>query len=325
MNAVAEGASQILAFSIAGIRVRVSPGGPDVHIASSPSRQVFGCPAEEPVDVNISVGWLGAEVTPTKSSVEAGCRLVFDSGQLWRLFREGGGAWVFEFVSRRFGPRPYKVARFSPGFEEGLVLVLREATYDGLVDPLEYPLDELLWIHWLATCGSVELHASGVVDGDGDGQSRSGYIFVGQSGAGKTTTARLWAKDPRWQILSDDRTIVRRYDGQFQLHGTPWHGEGRFARPGSAWLKAIFWLVQAPRTELRPLSPAVAVGRLLSASFPPFHDAGALAATMKTLATLVESTPCYELRFAPDASAVNVVLEHFGDLQSAPHRRRVSA
>jgi hypothetical protein len=314
MNQPTSSASEVLAFSIAGIRIHLTASAHDVRLIATPARGIFSCSPRAPADIDVSVDWLSDQTDPADDVEKGGAELAFDSGQLWRLYREPRGGWTFHFASNRFGARPYKVARFSATFDRGSILVDRRAAYGGDVDPLEYPLDELLWIHWLATRGSVELHACGVVETGGtvaDEDGRAGYAFVGQSGAGKTTTAQLWAKDPGFEILTDDRTIVRRHDREFRLHGTPWHGEGRFARPGSARLRGTFLLVQARRTEIRAISPAIALARLMAASFPPFHDAASLAATTETMAALVENTPCFELRFTPDASVVEVVVDHF--------------
>ncbi|HXI59938.1 MAG TPA: hypothetical protein VNO55_27915, partial [Polyangia bacterium] len=243
------GPSVSLAYSIAGVRIRLRAAAPDVHLVATAARQTFACSPGPAAEIALSVGWMSDRADPVADLATNGAQLSFDSGHLWRLYREPTGDWIFHFRSNRFGARPYKVARLSPTFARGSVQVDRRAAYDGSVDALEYPLDELLWVHWLASRDAVELHACGVAQainqdrsGEGDEDRREGFVFVGQSGAGKTTTARLWSKDPRFEILSDDRTIVRRHQQELRMHGTPWHGEGRFARPGSARLKGVFLL-----------------------------------------------------------------------------------
>jgi hypothetical protein len=309
--------SKALAFSIAGVRVRLCSDAPDLPLTATSARTVFACSNEPPMDINLLIRWLPDEMQPAHDLSRRVATLVFDSGQLWRLYRDWRGDWTFHFASDHFGKRPYKVAQLSRDFSSGVVLVDRRASYHGQVDPLEYPLDELLWIHWLATRASIELHACGVVPA-GAGESGGGYVFVGQSGAGKTTTARQWARHPAFQVLSDDRIIVRRDQHGFSMHGTPWHGEGRFARPASAPLDGIFLLTQAAHTEVRRLSPAVGLSRLLAASFPVFHDHALLSATTDTVVAMVKTVPFYELRFTPDASVVTTVLDHVRRGDQAP-------
>src|SRR5262249_20236905 len=120
----------------------------------------------------------------------------------WRLFRRGDGS-IFTFVSPAFGPAPYKTALATgDGAVIEVALNPRSFAPGRTVDPLEYPLDELLVIHYLARERGLEVHACGVRDADG-----RGYLFAGQSGAGKSTIARLWLGEPAATILSDDRVI----------------------------------------------------------------------------------------------------------------------
>ena len=53
----------------------------------------------------------------------------------------------------------------------------------------QYPLDELLIMHRLTREKAIELHGSGIVRADGIGN-----LFIGHSGAGKSTTTRLWTE-----------------------------------------------------------------------------------------------------------------------------------
>jgi hypothetical protein len=72
-------------------------------------------------------------------------------------------------------------------------------------EPLEYPLDELLIMHRLTQEQAIELHGTGIVRGNGEAN-----LFIGHSGAGKSTTTRLWTAIEDVEVLSDDRIIVRR-------------------------------------------------------------------------------------------------------------------
>ena len=126
--------------------------------------------------------------------------------------------------------------------------------------------------------------------------------------AGKTTTARLWEHDAA-EILSDDRIVVRPHDGAWWTYGTPWHGEADICSPSRARLHRIFLLDQATCNAVNPLSPAVAVARMLSCTFPPFHDASGLSAIAGTLAAIADDVPVTRLSFVNDHSAVDFVRE----------------
>src|SRR5690349_20641886 len=136
--------------------------------------------------------------------------LLFDSGAVWKLF-DDGGAYRIDCFSEVFGEEPYKSARISRDLAE----VALRMRVRGL-DPLEFPLDEVLVNALLVHRRGVELHACGIID------RGRGLLFIGNSGHGKTTTARLWMREPV-EVVSDDRVIVRAENGGWTMYGTPWH------------------------------------------------------------------------------------------------------
>jgi hypothetical protein len=281
---------------VAGFTIRVSSADRDLPLAPAPASSSFlvgPAPASDNdvVDVAVEAGDCRAERT--------GLRL-FDSGGSWRLYRQADG-YRFDFVTQR-SPAPYKVAFFNPDFSIGRV-TLDRTFFAGAttIDPLEYPLDELLVISLLGRGRGVELHGCGVADGD------DGYLFVGQSGAGKTTTARLWLDDGAALVLSDDRIVVREDGDGLWMYGTPWHGEEEFASPASAPLTRIFFLAHGPGNALRPATGAAAAARLFTCCFPPFHDHAGLDFTLSLLGRILDRVPCFELTFVPDPGVVGFV------------------
>src|SRR5271169_6268074 len=82
--------------------------------------------------------------------------LVFDSRALWKLYRNAEG-FCFRLTTDFIGTRPYKQAIVAPDFKSGRIEMSREYFDAGEpVNPLEYPLDELLWIHRLSMGEGVE-------------------------------------------------------------------------------------------------------------------------------------------------------------------------
>ena len=260
------------------------------------------------------------------SALEAG-EAVFDSGGSWALHRESIG-WRFDFFAPLLGSAPYRVAWMDRDFSAGRVVIdgryLRDETR---VDPIHFPLAELVAIQRLARSGGVEFHACGIVDRRG-----RGALFVGQSGHGKTTTAKLWASREDVTILSDDRIIVRtsptaaavpplqmerdgaRIGGEVRMYGTPWHGDGMFAANLTAVPRAIFLLEHGSENEVVPISGAAAIAALFARCFPPFWDAESVEAVLATIERVVESVPCFWLRFLPDQSAVSTVERVLGEI-----------
>jgi hypothetical protein len=248
-------------------------------------------------DVKVNVSW--ADLTG-----ESGGERLFDSGSLWQLYQANEN-YHFRFCNGRADNIPYKVAQFNADFTAGEVF-LHKPFFDAgsALYPLEYPLDELVMMNLLARGRGVEVHSCGVVDRNG-----KGYLFVGQSGAGKTTSARLWEKEKGVSILSDDRIIVRKVEEKFWMYGTPWHGEAELAVASRAELTHIFFLRQGPRNSLEAQGVAESSARLLSCGFPTFHDACGLEFTLSFLEDLTSHVPAFELSFLPDASVVEFVRE----------------
>ena len=228
---------------------------------------------------------------------------VFDSGALWILFRDGP-EFIFDFTSPAFGPWPYKRLRADRDFRGAQLILSREALGNHRpVFPLEYPADELLITNYLSSGLGVEVHGCGLVDAE-----TGGHLFLGHSCAGKSTTTMLWKSARNPEILSDDRIILRLHDGELWMYGTPWHGEAAFAKAGKARISRIFILEHGEQDEITSLTRSRAVGELFARSFPPFHNAEALGRTIGFLHRVLDTVPCYQFGFVPNASAVRTIL-----------------
>ncbi len=231
----------------------------------------------------------------------------FDSGALWTLFCDGS-EFIFDFTSPAFGAYPYKRLRTSRDFRHAQLLLNRDAMANHRqVFPLEYPADELLITNYLSSGLGVEVHGCGLVDCE-----TGGHLFLGHSGAGKSTSTMLWKSLRNCQILSDDRIILRLRNGELWMYGTPWHGEAAFASAGESRINKIFILQHGKQNEIAELSRSQAIGELFARCFPTFHSAAGLGNTLDFLNKILEVAPCYEFRFVPEASAVQTVLDFHG-------------
>lgn len=269
----------------------------DMFVALDPEHERFLLPstANHACHFELDISWTHALELPSAQPS-------FSSGGLWSAYVTSTGT-QFYFCSPAAGTRPYKAAWFDPSFERGHVVLNRSSfPAEGAIYPLEYPLDELVMMHRLALGEGVEVHALGVADSDGNG-----YLFLGHSGAGKSTTARLWMDQPGVELLSDDRIIIRKHGEKFYMYGTPWHGDAGVASPASALLSAIYLLDQAPANELLPLAPSKAAAELFARAFVPHYLKSGIQFTLSFLDQLTRSVPCSVLRFTPTPSAVEAV------------------
>lgn len=279
-------------LEVAGVVINLVGGDPQPELVGAMSR--FGVP-ETSADVTIHTAWgeLGEETHGP---------LLFDSGSLWQLYAEESG-YRFRLAGVRPGQSTYKIARFNHDFTRGEVVCDSRRIPPGEpLYPLQYPLDELLLINLLALGRGIEFHACGVSDLEG-----KGYLFVGHSEAGKTTSARLWQRQRDALLLSDDRVIVREVDGKFWMYGTPWHGEEEISSPRKVELTHIFFLRHGQQNELAPLRRAEAAAELFSRSFPTFFSPEGLGFTLDFLDRLTASVACAELSFVPDEKVIDFV------------------
>jgi hypothetical protein len=286
-------------FCVGGVAVRLgSNRSDDVALATTlvPFQACSGAS-----DIDIHVEWVDS-----LSSV--GGNQIFDSGGAWRLYEAEGG-FRLDFHAPIFGERPYRRLLTDHRFSQ-VTLQMNEGSLAGtayVVAPLAYPSDELLIMHRLTQERAIELHGVGIVGPDG-----ASNLFVGHSGAGKSTMARLWTSLHDVEILSDDRIIVRDDATRIFMYGTPWHGEAHFALPQRAPLQRIFVLEHGQGNVLTRLTRSQMVAELFARSFVPFHRHEYVDSALSFLERVADSVPCYRYCFEPDERAVKKIL-HFHD------------
>jgi hypothetical protein len=285
-------------------------GGCKDDVALIPSLEPFWVDPST-ADISIGVEW----VVKLSKSVGREC---FDSETTWRLCEEAE-EFQFDLNVPVPGERPCKRLIVDSRFRRAK-LQLSEESFTGFpraVYPLDYPLDELLIMHRLTQESAIELHGVGIVGPDG-----ASNLFVGHSGAGKSTTARLWTSLHKVDILSDDRIIVREHPvtedsqhsdaTQIYMYGTPWHGEAHFALPQRAPLQRIFVLEHGHGNVLTRLTRSQMVAELFARAFVPFHRHEYVDHALAFLERVADTVPCYRYSFEPDERAVDKVL-HFHD------------
>lgn len=296
--------TQSFFLNIADIVIKVVTDDPGMKIQVDGRIRDFLMDKAQP-DVTVRVAWndfsKGIRGLPFEALAKEGNKL-FESGAVWQLYQENG-SYVFRFASSPQDTIPYKIARFDHEFTSGEIHLhrLRFEPNQPLY-PLEYPLDELLIGNLLVRGRGAEIHACGVIDLAGNG-----YLFAGHSGAGKSTTARLWRERGGITILSDDRIILRKSDGKVWMYGTPWHGDAGLASPARIPLTGIYFLEKGQKNELTQLKATGATARLFACSFPPFYSRQGLDFTLGFLEEVVRQTPCHELRFVPNEKVINFI------------------
>jgi hypothetical protein len=293
--------SQKILLSIADLVIEATPAAPGFSLQVGPAHARFLIARGEP---HLRLAYHYGRVP------EIAGNLMFDSGGPWKWYHRDS-ANIIAIALPDNSEAPFRVAVLDAQLSRGEVFI--QAGEQGAfgpetghhqrlpaLDPFQYPLDEVLLMHYLARGRGVLVHACGVaLDG-------RGLLFPGVSGAGKSTLAELW-KSTSALLLSDDRIIIRPGVPGFTMYGTPWHGDARTSSPEGAPLKKIFFLEQAHGNYAQEISPADAAARLLVRCFPPFYDKAAMTFVVDLISRLAEEVPCFELGFVPDASVIDFV------------------
>jgi len=171
-------------------------------------------------------------------------------------------------------------------------ILCRQKIEDGFFNGLRWALP------WVLKESSVWiLHSCSVVDEHGDG-----HLFVGHSGAGKTTIAKR--SHPRL-VLGDDMNGIRSVSNQIKVFSAAVGQNPKFCGPLDREfpLKNIFILQKSHKNEAFPLKKITALRNLL-ASTPVVdlihwesHDFQSL---WNDLKKVVQITPCYNLYNSKD-------------------------
>ena len=224
---------------------------------------------------------------------------IFDSGSTWSLFRDQG-KYVLQDSSFDSDSPPNQLVILESDFKSGDIYINYELDKNILSDPLGYPLNQVLMIILLSRCKGVMLHACGIDD------SGYGYLFLGNSGHGKSTIARLWSENQA-TVLNDDRIIVREKNGELLMYGTPWPGDFKELSAKGLPIRKLFFLRHGEKNSAVPKNSAEAVLMLLTRCFPPIWDKKGMKYTMDLCHRIVQNIPCYEFSFEPDRKTVDFV------------------
>ena len=163
----------------------------------------------------------------------------------------------------------------------------------------------LLYAFATADLKTLEMHASVVVK-DGFGQ-----LFLGHSGTGKSTHARLWQEAyPDAWLLNDDNPVVRvMSDGEVRVYGSPWSGKTPCYKQAYAPVCGIVKLSQAPQNEITRLRLPEAYACMLSSSsglkiVPTMMDS-----LYSTIVRIINTIPVFGLKCLPNPDAAMLCRE----------------
>jgi hypothetical protein len=229
--------------------------------------------------------------------------LVFDSQSHWKLFETDGNI-IVSLQSPLEGHSPYCVALFDGRYLHGEVYRIGPTSdielIPGTPGALDHTLMQLLTLSLMSRGRGMMLHACGIE------HHGRGYLFLGNSGDGKSTMARLWGN--RGLVLNDDRIVLRRSEGVVQMYGTPWHGDFRSGVSHGVPLERCFFLDRGESNEAIGIKGSAACSMLLARAFLPLWDKDGVRFTLDFASELVAEIPTHVLTFVPTEEVADFIL-----------------
>ncbi len=238
-----------------------------------------------------------------------------DEGQTIICGHTVSGESVFEFLLRAVSTGTLIC---SKDYREARLLMGNAATDLRLQ---KFALNNALMVLYaMATAGlGTALFHSAVVSYNG-----RGYMFLGKSGTGKSTHARLWLKHVAGaELMNDDNPVVRFYDDVdgkpgAVVYGSPWSGKTPCYRNVQSPVGGIVLLSQAPHNKIVRLRGVEAYAALVTSISGKRWDrslADGLHATENSLAKYV---PVWHLECLSDGTAARLCCENIATIDVIP-------
>jgi hypothetical protein len=287
-------------LGVGGITLRFETDEPGLSLAiTSKHRQFLTEALDEPSSViRVRLG------DPAPSDVP----LSFSSGGVWDLRKLPGGEDEVLFYTVEHTAVvervPMRRLTLSPSLDRGTLVVDPRYAGGGTVR-IGYPVDEHVASRLIARRGACVLHASAVVPSVEAGEEEGAMVFMGHSGAGKSTIAGL-AQGAGYLVLSDDRTVIAS-DGQTaRAWGTPWHGTLPSGSPRRVPIRGIFLLEQAPEDSAELVEQSRAFAEMMTRVIRPTIDPLEQHNIISAVESVAMSVPVGVLRFRPTVAALEL-------------------
>lgn len=150
--------------------------------------------------------------------------------------------------------------------------------------------------------GRYSLHCAAVV------HRGEAVAFLGESGTGKSTHARLWCNAVDGTVLlNDDAPVFAVDDSGVWCYGSPWSGKTPCYRDERYPLRGLVRIVQAPANTVERLDALRQLAALVP-SFPPMlvHLSPFNDRMMSMIAVLIRHTTVMQLHCLPDEASARL-------------------
>lgn len=190
------------------------------------------------------------------------------------------------------------VTVYTPDFSE-TVFYINEKEFPGMIRTVDkilqlFPIRQLFAIHQI-----IMLHSSRVVI---NGKT---LVFTAPSQTGKTTQAGLWKQYEKAEIVSNDRTLLRKMGNGFVTFGYPVDGSSPVCDNRRLPLGAVIVLRQGEDNQVVRLPALKALKHLMEQTVADLWNAEEKTAIQLLWMDLLEQYPVYLLTCRPDRGAVS--------------------
>lgn len=145
------------------------------------------------------------------------------------------------------------------------------------------------------------IHASTVI------AYNKAYLFLGKSGTGKSTHAKLWQSEyAHVEALNDDGPILRQAGGVWYACGSPWSGKGRCYKQACYPIGAMVRLQQEKYNQITRYSVAESYIAIMPSLFKWLKDKPLFESQCAWVAQMVQQLPVYLLQCLPNAEAARL-------------------
>lgn len=220
-----------------------------------------------------------------------GAELIYDKTP-WKVFKKNG-SYIYVGKSEHADILyPHQVVACNEEHTKCIVYNPSSRIYDeGNLNSLTMlPTDQIIFSRVLANIAGFYVHSAGIIIND------TGHLFVGNSGAGKSTISELLRK--KFLLLCDDRNIVRKINGEYLLFGTWSHGDIAEVNSEVARLTHIYFLVKSNKNSISIIDNKTEIlKKMLSCIIKPMADIGWWDKVLGTVEDLMQAVVFYEVEF----------------------------
>ncbi len=291
--------SHVRYYQIAGITIRVVADFPIAEDTFAERFEIFRVQATE-VEAGEDTVSLGL-FSPIPPISERRLGKEVHRNPPWAIYRQRT-SWVYLGIAPDDEDQePHFLGIFSDDYRRGTIYRQAEFYKQKHLQALTTFNTDQIWLaQILADRQACYMHAAGFI------LNGKGLLFVGHSGAGKSTMLKMLRG--QGEILCDDRIILRRWPEGFRIHGTWSHGELPDVSPASAPLRAIFFIEQSKHNELIPLVDKVErMGNVLSHVVRPIRTNDWWSKTLSLAGKIAAEVPAYRLQFDKSGQVVDLL------------------